>query len=69
VLDSKRTATDGVGLVLALFVSSSESESVDEVHGGRSLTGGGDFGVELFHVVFSDGDDVFLEGGREGVAR
>ena len=65
VFISKRTATDGIGFILALFVTRSQGQSIDKVHGGRSLPVRHDFGMQRILVVLSDRVDVFLVDQRE----
>lgn len=60
VFDPERTASNGIGFVLSLLVSSSKSELVDEVHGCGSLSIGGDLVSKSGGVVLSDSIDETL---------
>ena len=61
VLVSERTAADGIRFVLALLVTSSERQFVDEVHGSSPLTVGHDLGLEVCLIVLPDPSDVALK--------
>lgn len=60
VLVSQRTTTDSIGLIFAFLVTSSQSQTIDEIQCRRSLTISHDFRLEILRVVFSDLIDVFL---------
>lgn len=60
MLVTKGAASDGIGLVLALLVSVTEGETVDEVDGGRALTDGRLLVLEVVGVVAADLVDVLL---------
>ena len=64
VLAAERATADRVSLVLALLVTSTQSEDVDEVHGGRTLALGHDLRFEVSVIVGTDLVDVFLQVSR-----
>ena len=61
MFESEGTAADGIGLFFSLFVSGSEGQAIDEVHGRRSLSISHDLALELGRVILSDDVDVLLK--------
>jgi hypothetical protein len=61
VFESEGTTTDGIGLFLSLFISRSERQTIDQVHGRRSLSVGHDLALQLGRIVFSDDIDILLD--------
>jgi hypothetical protein len=68
VLTTKGAATDGVGFVFTLLITSTKGESIDEIHGCRTLSVSHDFTFEIVSVLQSNSFDVFL-GAAESVKR
>lgn len=66
MLKPERTTTDGIGLFLSLFVSRSERQAVDQVHGCRSLSIGHDLALQVGRVIFADDIDVLLRRSGRG---
>jgi hypothetical protein len=60
VLVTKRATSDRVGFVVALFVTVTESETVDEVDRSRALTGRHLLRLEVGGVVGANAVDVLL---------
>lgn len=58
---SQRTTTNSIRFVFTLFIARSQSQTIDKVQGGGTLSVSHDFGFEIGSVVFSDLVDMFLE--------
>jgi hypothetical protein len=61
VLVAQRTTTNSIRLVFSLFVTRTESKTIDKVQSGRSLAVRHDLGFEVLGVVSADHVDVFLK--------
>jgi hypothetical protein len=60
VLKAEGAATNSIGFIIALFVTSSKGKSVNEMESRRPLSNSHLLVLEFFSVLFSNAVDVVL---------
>lgn len=61
VFIAQRATADGIRLVFALFVTRSEGQTIDKVHGSRALSVCAHFILEVSGIVVSNAINVILQ--------